>query len=306
MGLFPDSYRDPLSGLAKENDRSGYWGERTSVFDWCEYNYQHSPYIAETYNTLTGFSYIMVGIFQYYYYSHLLSTNAPKKLQHMFVLINPWLAITYISMGIATVAFHATLKYEWQLYDGLSMQHMINWSYICLIQRHDINGSIQLKTKSLIVMLWTVFITVWGVFSHFLGYQSLHEWHRHFGASAFTLMVVLSFSELLKTANECKGIGKATKSKDQYANFVETYFNRSGYLFIIAAISWVVENLFCPYTNIYQLHAFVWHMFTCIGLFYGSQVMIAHRLYLHRNDLKIRNVNVIPYVLSFVTFNLRK
>ena len=46
--VFPSNYVDSAvpkvsferQRLAKENDKPGYWGERTAVFDWCEYNYQ--------------------------------------------------------------------------------------------------------------------------------------------------------------------------------------------------------------------------------------------------------------------------
>ena len=185
--------------------------------------------------------------------------------------------------------FHMTLKYEFELYDELSMHYLVCCTYICLMQRDQIN---KLKAISMIVDSWMTIITVVGIVSHCFGYSSLHEAYRVIGSCSFCMFAVLSFSELLKTAIECKGIGKAMKSKDQNVDFVET--------------NWILENAFCEYTNEYQFHAFVWHMFTCVGLFYAAQILIAHRLFMHGNDLKIRNVNVIPHVLSFVTFNLRK
>merc|ERR1712176_1739415 len=179
--------------------------------------------------------------------------------------------------------FHLTLKYEFELYDELSMMHLICWCYVCLLQRHDCNQPIEWKFGSLLSIIWTAWLTVVGTVSHFLGYEAVHEWYRMIGSCTFCALAVLAFSNLSRVANECKGIGKAMKTRHQYINFVETYFNRSGYLFIVAVISWILENAFCPYTNYLQLHAFVWHLFTCIGLFYGSQILIAHRLYSNRN-----------------------
>ncbi len=102
----------PNNTATNANDNLGFWGKRSSKFDWCEYNYQHSYYVAETYTTLTGSFFILLGLFQYYYYKNLIQNKAPKKLRKsLLFLIDPWLSIFEMSLGLSTMLFHCTLRF---------------------------------------------------------------------------------------------------------------------------------------------------------------------------------------------------
>jgi len=83
-----------------------YWGEYDSSVIFCEDKYTHSPYIAEYYNTISGLSYVLVGL---YYRNTLINRTA----------------ISLISLGIGTIILHGTLRWYGQLLDELSMVTMM-------------------------------------------------------------------------------------------------------------------------------------------------------------------------------------
>lgn len=41
--------------------KRGYWGPVTSSIDWCEKNYEVTPYVAEFSNTFTNIGFVILG-----------------------------------------------------------------------------------------------------------------------------------------------------------------------------------------------------------------------------------------------------
>ena len=69
-------------------------------------------------------------------------------------------------------------------------------------------------------------------------------------------------------------------------------------------IFWILENAYCIHTNSFEFHAFIWHLLTCIGLYYVFQIILCHRLFVNTNSLKrIENKDILPK-LSYVDFQL--
>lgn len=79
-----------------------FWGEPDSSVHFCEDKYATNDYVAEYYNTLSAFSYILVGMF--YYKTKL------KKI-----------GMTIIFLGIGTGILHCTLRYYGQILDEGAM-----------------------------------------------------------------------------------------------------------------------------------------------------------------------------------------
>jgi len=79
-----------------------FWGKPDSSVDFCEDKYVKSDYVAEYYNALSSFSYILVGSF--YYKTKLKS-----------------IGISIILLGIGTGVLHSTLRYYGQILDEGAM-----------------------------------------------------------------------------------------------------------------------------------------------------------------------------------------
>ena len=79
-----------------------FWGYPDASISFCEDKYVKNNYVAEYYNTISAFSYILVGIF--YYKTKL------KKIGKSIILL-----------GIGTGALHCTLRYYGQIIDEGAM-----------------------------------------------------------------------------------------------------------------------------------------------------------------------------------------
>ena len=116
------------------SDVSGFWGTPTATMDWCEENYAVSFYLAEfcthsftcticvcVGNATTNFLFLYAGI------------SEAMRLKRMgisgrFVVAYLMLAL----IGLGSMLFHGTLRYEWQLLDEVPMLFIICHFIYCL------------------------------------------------------------------------------------------------------------------------------------------------------------------------------
>jgi|HubBroStandDraft_6_1064221.scaffolds.fasta_scaffold67486_2 dihydroceramidase len=98
---------------------AGFWGAPTSTVDWCEANYEHSPYICEFFNTVTSLAMVVAGIAG-------VVVARRKQLEPRFMAAFVALAV----VGLGSAAFHATLRFELQMLDELPM------IYLALVMVH--------------------------------------------------------------------------------------------------------------------------------------------------------------------------
>tara|TARA_Y100000591_G_scaffold271775_1_gene247053 strand:- start:11264 stop:11875 length:612 start_codon:yes stop_codon:yes gene_type:complete len=82
-----------------------YWGKKDTTITFCEGAYNKSVYIAEYYNSLSGFIYLFVGLY-------FLQT----KLKNI--------GYTLVFLGLGTVCLHATQRWYGQYLDELSMLYL--------------------------------------------------------------------------------------------------------------------------------------------------------------------------------------
>eukprot|EP00439_Symbiodinium_sp_Y106_P037235 s1631_g4.t1 len=101
-------YRRPIEVLSLHPDP--FWGLPTSIVDWCEANYAHTPYVAEFFNTLTAVPMVAVSVWGLY-----LCVRYGLELR--FYLC--WVGIG--AVGVGTLAFHAMLHPVGQATDELAM-----------------------------------------------------------------------------------------------------------------------------------------------------------------------------------------
>lgn len=79
--------------------RDGVWGKQTSTLNWCEEDYNVTPYIAEFFNTITNLIFIWLGVM-----------GIRDCLRYGAAKIYFLSYLGYIVVGLGSMAFHATLK----------------------------------------------------------------------------------------------------------------------------------------------------------------------------------------------------
>tara|TARA_B100000989_G_scaffold296701_1_gene280513 strand:- start:693 stop:1301 length:609 start_codon:yes stop_codon:yes gene_type:complete len=94
-----------------------YWGEPDASVSFCENKYEVTQYIAEYYNTMSAFSYMIVGIIFYF-----------TKLRYISNVL--------LLMSLGTMVLHGTLRYYGQWMDEISM--IILSFYIIKYLRNDL------------------------------------------------------------------------------------------------------------------------------------------------------------------------
>ena len=127
-----------------------YWGEYDSSVIFCEDKYVQSPYIAEFYNTISGFSYVLVGLFY-------LNTKMYKT------------SLCQISLGIGTMMLHGTLRWYGQMMDELSMITMM-FMYIKEVQNITYNWLI------LLYILYALSYDLHAIFGFIFGLLIIYQY----------------------------------------------------------------------------------------------------------------------------------
>ncbi|KAL0475511.1 alkaline phytoceramidase [Neurospora intermedia] len=94
--------------------RDGFWGEQTSTLNWCEEDYNITYYCAELVNTLTNLMFMWLGV---------KGLRNVLEFKHSPIFILAY--VGYLVVGLGSMAFHATLKYEMQLADELPMIYTV-------------------------------------------------------------------------------------------------------------------------------------------------------------------------------------
>ena len=103
-----------------------------STVDWCEANYNVTRYIAEFWNSLTGFAIISSAIY-WRYLSNTQNTQIVKRSVFVGAYGQCFKDIFWylLLVGVGTMLFHGTLLYKYQLLDELPML-MIAIEYVKL------------------------------------------------------------------------------------------------------------------------------------------------------------------------------
>lgn len=87
----------------------GLWGAPTSSVDWCEANYQYTPYVCELANTVSSLAMVAAGLIGWWLHR--------RTLERRFLLA--FFAVAVV--GVGSIAFHATLQFQLQMLDELPM-----------------------------------------------------------------------------------------------------------------------------------------------------------------------------------------
>ncbi|ORY31430.1 ceramidase-domain-containing protein [Naematelia encephala] len=239
-----------FDGLRGGQISHGYWGPHTGTIDWCESNYSHTPYIAETYNTVTNIPVILAGIY--------------GALATYFAGINKRYAVCYLGLsfiGIGSTGFHASLRWEWQLLDELPMIYVVSYAALMVLDtlpgfkpRYGIWGY-------LVLTAWCLFVT----FSYL--YLPNPVYHQ----VAFAAI-------LLGTTARNVTLIRRLPSAHPGRKLVTRYMAWGIFTFAAGFGIWNLDNIFCTYLRswrellgiwgfLLEGHAY-WHLMTGFGSFW--------------------------------------
>ena len=90
----------------------GFWGTPTATVDWCETNYAHLSFVCEFFNTTSSLAMVLAGVVGLLLHRRVLE----GRLLGAFALVSV--------VGLGSIAFHMTLRFELQMLDELPMLYL--------------------------------------------------------------------------------------------------------------------------------------------------------------------------------------
>lgn len=215
---------------------SGYWGPVTSTMDWCELNYTMSPFIAEWWNTASSLVILLLGL--YGFFSHREST--------------PGMRLAFLSMGVVglgSVLFHGTLRFEMQMMDELPML----WCALCMFYNlaQPLMTSTRRRTLAIALIVWGLAVTIGMI------------------ATRTTIEFELFVSNFLLA--EALGFAAAVPlyRRHLHAN-ARRWFWRGVSLHALGGVMWLIDVFFCETLlslPLYPPFHACWHVLTGSGLY---------------------------------------
>lgn len=148
----------PYSHFA--SGQRGQW-PLTATIDWCESNYEFSYYVAEFWNTLSNFAFVVPQIAQY------IALSRYKSIEHSFRLAFLSLAL----VGLGSFCFHLTLAKTMQMLDETSMilVSLHGFYLLFIISKPSVDRRIlaaALICYGLVFLALYLFLVAWPVFHH--------------------------------------------------------------------------------------------------------------------------------------------
>ena len=212
-------------------DPVGFWGIPTASIDWCEQNYAVTPFVAEFWNTLSSLAMVTAGLVG------LSSRRFAREIRVAFGLL--------VLVGLGSVAFHGTLRFELQMLDELPMLYLVTWLVWLLVE----NGPERRLGRWFPALLvgYVVLATAGATLNR--GDAQFLAFHVSFGALEIFCLLRVS----------------------QLAMLPENQPIRRWYFFGIAAYVlgialWFVDLKACPWVSGTEPHAW-WHVLVSCGFF---------------------------------------
>ncbi|KAF2686628.1 alkaline phytoceramidase [Lentithecium fluviatile CBS 122367] len=263
------TYRIPSFTYAPA--QHGYWSPVTSTLNWCEEDYYATHYIAELVNTLTNLFFVFLAI---------KSIRSCIQNGHDKVWIAAFFVLLFV--GIGSFLFHATLKYEMQLLDELSMIYLACTSFFAIFSHG--------KTKAIttLILVFTVSLAVFvSVYYHYLQDPVFHQ-------NAFAILTAVNIfrgwyqmEHLLRpsrraiTSKKVDARDRAPHDQRDLKILADMWtLSLAGVAYIgIGFFIWNLDNIYCahirqwrralglPWGIVLEGHGW-WHFFTSIASYY--------------------------------------
>lgn len=151
----------------------GLWTQ-TATIDWCEPNYVVSLYIAEFWNTLSNFAFILPQTAAYISLSK--DNNVERAFRSAF--------LSLILVGIGSLCFHMTLSRPMQMFDETSMILVsLQAFYLLYIIKYP-----NVDRRLLLISLALYGLTFFALYIFLVDYPIFH--HSAFGLLVYASMVI--------------------------------------------------------------------------------------------------------------------
>ncbi|KAJ9157579.1 Alkaline ceramidase 3 [Pleurostoma richardsiae] len=248
--------------------RDGIWGEQTSTLNWCEEDYNITPYCAELINTLTNLTFMYLGI---------SGVRNCLRYQHKGVFVVGY--IGYLIVGLGSMAFHSTLKYSMQLADELPMIYTT-----CVLSYATFSYS-KSRRYSIFVALALVALAAFITIYYWCSKDPVFHQVAYGGLTAATIFRGMYVMEAeLRPALKARSPNRADFVMRQMWKMAAAGISQ----FLIGFTIWNLDNIYChnlrrwrgqillPGSIVLEGHGW-WHIFT--GLAY---YLIVWRVWLER------------------------
>ena len=233
-------YHIPTS---RDTPSTGYWGVATAVHQFCEPKYATSPYVAEFYNAVSSFVYVIVA-------AYILSR---REARADFMIVLSCLGIAVIGLG--SVAFHGTMLFEYELCDEVPMLLFMAITLISKCGAHPL-----LLTRARCVAF--VAAVLLACTASIVVYAQLANYELF--VAAFTASVLVDMALAL------------TWRSTQRVTIWATYLSLG--CLITGKVVWEVEVRACSTDGrVWPLHV-VWHGLSCASAYYGLLADMASRI----------------------------
>ncbi len=212
-------------------DPSGFWGLPTASIDWCEQNYVVTRFVAEFWNTVSSLAMVAAGLVG------ISSRRFVREIRLAFGLL--------ILVGLGSIAFHGTLRFELQMLDELPMLYLVTWLTWLLVER---GPGRRLGRWLPALLLGYVLLATAGA--------TLNRGHAQFLAFHFSFGALEIFCILRVTWIALRPENRPVRAR--FATGLAAYAT--------GVAIWFVDLEACAQVSRLQLHA-GWHVLVSIGFF---------------------------------------
>eukprot|EP00835_Amoeboradix_gromovi_P003083 NODE_192_length_15450_cov_0.476355.p4 type:complete len:246 gc:universal NODE_192_length_15450_cov_0.476355:270-1007(+) len=225
------------------------WGSPNALVNWCEPDYVHFNFIAETWNTLSNLVTIVLGMILF---AHYKKYACEKRFLCSTLLM--------ILVGCGSFSFHGTLLYHFQLMDELPMLYLTCClSYVVVEMPHKQR---QYPNLPKIAVATCIFLTI--------GHITLKNNEIFFGAFGILLAPAIAYP----------------LTHISVTPFI--YCMRNAALSLMLGFAaWEVDRFLCDLVQPLYLHAW-WHVFTAMsGVFWLNAMVFIRKRYVLKEPSRL-------------------
>jgi alkaline ceramidase len=228
------------------------WEPMSSEVDWCESNYEVSPYFAEFYNTFSNILFIIIPPFMMYLFRSY-SLHVTSDVDILWLLL--------ILVGIGSGYFHATLSLSGQLVDELAILWVLMAALSAAIPDRTLSQSSLFKGNRSLLKWILLGVAALGTVLAFINPVM----------NAFLLMLFgIPFIHLL--SSEVRNCRNWT--------VIRLCFTSMAW-WVLAITCWINDRMFCDIWKSFsfkypQLHSW-WHVLITIASYTGIVLMAYFR-----------------------------